>query len=162
MGWWLSHWLQLRKLVPYFPDSSSPCGICSLVFSFLAWYVALNFRELTSYMFNSHIHINTFLMHQLKNDPALQQIPIWWRWYYWLSPVAWTLYGLVTSQVGDIEGNVEIPGSTATMTVKQLLKDSFGFKYDFLPVVAVVKLVWLLAFVFVFTLAITLINFQRR
>ncbi|KAH9674753.1 ABC transporter G family member 34 [Citrus sinensis] len=90
------------------------------------------------------------------------QIPIWWRWYYWLSPVAWTLYGLVTSQVGDIEGNVEIPGSTATMTVKQLLKDSFGFKYDFLPVVAVVKLVWLLAFVFVFTLAITLINFQRR
>ncbi|KAH9738357.1 ABC transporter G family member 34 [Citrus sinensis] len=90
------------------------------------------------------------------------QIPIWWRWYYWLSPVAWTLYGLVTSQVGDIEGNVEIPGSTATMTVKQLLKDSFGFKYDFLPVVAVVKLVWLLVFVFVFTLAITLINFQRR
>ncbi|KAI4365646.1 hypothetical protein MLD38_021612 [Melastoma candidum] len=26
------------------------------------------------------------------------QIPIWWRWYYWASPVAWTLYGLVTSQ----------------------------------------------------------------
>lgn len=101
-------------------------------------------------------------MHQLKNDHASQQIPIWWRWYYWLSPVAWTLYGLVTSQVGDIEGNVEIPGSTATMTVKQLLKDSFGFKYDFLPVVAVVNLVWLLVFVFVFTLAITLINFQRR
>uniref|UniRef100_A0A453KMP4 ABC transporter domain-containing protein n=1 Tax=Aegilops tauschii subsp. strangulata TaxID=200361 RepID=A0A453KMP4_AEGTS len=25
------------------------------------------------------------------------RIPIWWRWYYWLSPIAWTLNGLVTS-----------------------------------------------------------------
>ncbi|MBA0596224.1 hypothetical protein Gorai_013054, partial [Gossypium raimondii] len=25
------------------------------------------------------------------------EIPIWWRWYYWASPVAWTINGLVTS-----------------------------------------------------------------
>ena len=40
---------------------------------------------------------------------TLQQIPIWWRWYYWASPVAWTLYGLITSQVGDKNASLEIP-----------------------------------------------------
>ncbi|XP_060974370.1 ABC transporter G family member 36-like [Cannabis sativa] len=30
------------------------------------------------------------------------RIPIWWRWYYWACPVAWTLYGLVKSQYGDL------------------------------------------------------------
>ena len=40
---------------------------------------------------------------------TLQQIPIWWRWYYWASLVAWTLYGLVTSQVGDKNASLEIP-----------------------------------------------------
>ncbi|KAM3282850.1 hypothetical protein P3S67_026495 [Capsicum chacoense] len=29
------------------------------------------------------------------------KIPIWWRWYYWGSPASWTIYGLVTSQIGD-------------------------------------------------------------
>ncbi|KAI3816188.1 hypothetical protein L1987_15879 [Smallanthus sonchifolius] len=38
------------------------------------------------------------------------QIPIWWRWYYWGSPVAWTLYGLITSHVGQNENLVEVPG----------------------------------------------------
>jgi hypothetical protein len=33
---------------------------------------------------------------------GLQRIPIWWRWYSWACPVAWTLYGLVASQYGDI------------------------------------------------------------
>lgn len=38
------------------------------------------------------------------------QIPVWWRWCYWASPVSWTIYGLVTSQVGDKSVSLEIPG----------------------------------------------------
>jgi hypothetical protein len=34
---------------------------------------------------------------------ALQRIPAWWVWVYWLNPVSWTLYGLVTSQLGDLD-----------------------------------------------------------
>ncbi|KAI6669859.1 hypothetical protein NL676_004744 [Syzygium grande] len=26
-------------------------------------------------------------------------IPVWWRWYYWCSPVAWTIYGIFASQI---------------------------------------------------------------
>ncbi|QHO46532.1 ABC transporter G family member [Arachis hypogaea] len=89
------------------------------------------------------------------------QIPVWWRWYYWASPVAWTLYGLITSQLGDKDAELEIPGS-GTMPLKQLLKDVLGFDYDFLPVVAVVHVGWVLLFLLVFAYGIKFLNFQKR
>ncbi|KAK2970571.1 hypothetical protein RJ640_030944, partial [Escallonia rubra] len=89
------------------------------------------------------------------------QIPIWWRWYYWLSPVAWTLYGLVTSQFGDLDTAVEVPGMP-DMTVKKFLKAELGYDYDFLPAVAVAHAVWALLFFFVFAYAIKFLNYQRR
>ncbi|XWS59522.1 hypothetical protein CRYUN_Cryun08bG0129100 [Craigia yunnanensis] len=89
------------------------------------------------------------------------QIPIWWRWYYWASPVAWTLYGLVTSQVGDIDAPIEVPGRN-NMTVKGFLKEDFGFEYNFLPAVAVAHIGWCLLFFFVFAYGIKFLNFQRR
>ncbi|GMY25144.1 ABC transporter G family member 34-like [Fagus crenata] len=89
------------------------------------------------------------------------QIPIWWRWYYWASPVAWTLYGLVTSQVGDKNASLEIPGA-GNMPLKMYLKDNLGFEYDFLPAVAVAHLGFVLLFFFVFAYGIKFLNFQRR
>ncbi|KAJ0087729.1 hypothetical protein Patl1_32466 [Pistacia atlantica] len=90
------------------------------------------------------------------------QIPVWWRWYYWLSPVAWTLYGLVTSQVGDKDDVLEIPGANMNMTVREFLKDGWGFDYDFLPVVALVHIGWVLLFFFVFAYGIRFFNYQTR
>ncbi|XP_028126603.1 pleiotropic drug resistance protein 2-like [Camellia sinensis] len=89
------------------------------------------------------------------------QIPVWWRWYYWASPVSWTLYGLVTSQVGDKNASLEIPGE-GNILLKKFLEDYFGFKYSFLPVVAVVHLGWVVGFFFVFAYGIKFLNFQRR
>ncbi|XP_049379164.1 pleiotropic drug resistance protein 2-like isoform X2 [Solanum stenotomum] len=89
------------------------------------------------------------------------QIPIWWRWYYWGSPVAWTIYGLVTSQVGDKSNLIEIPGG-GEVSLKLYLKESYGFEYDFLGVVAAMHVVWAVFFCFVFAYAIKFLNFQRR
>ncbi|XAR64649.1 Sulfate-transporting ATPase [Bertholletia excelsa] len=89
-------------------------------------------------------------------------LPVWWRWYYWCSPVAWTLYGVVASQVGDIEDLLLVPGQTGNVTVKMFLEDNFGYRHDFLPVVAVVHLGWVLLFGFVFAFAIKRLNFQNR
>ena len=91
----------------------------------------------------------------------MQQIPIWWRWYYWASPVAWTLYGLVTSQVGDKSDEVEIPGA-GNVSVKAFIKLYMGFDYDFLPVVAVAHVGFVVLFFFVFAYGIKFLNFQRR
>ncbi|KAK0583718.1 hypothetical protein LWI29_001978 [Acer saccharum] len=42
------------------------------------------------------------------------QIPVWWRWYYWGSPVAWTLYGVLVSQVGDKDTPLQMLGLANT------------------------------------------------
>ncbi|KAG5607800.1 hypothetical protein H5410_029292 [Solanum commersonii] len=89
------------------------------------------------------------------------QIPIWWRWYYWGSPVAWTIYGLVTSLVGDKNDNVEVPG-VGEIPLKLFLKEYLGFEYDFLGVVAVAHVAWAVLFSFVFAYGIKFLNFQRR
>ncbi|ESR40384.1 ABC transporter G family member 40 [Citrus sinensis] len=86
------------------------------------------------------------------------RIPIWWRWYYWANPIAWTLYGLVASQFGDIDDTRLESGET----VKQFLRSYFGFKHDFLGVIAAVHVAFTVLFVFVFALGIKAFNFQRR
>ncbi|XP_058203036.1 pleiotropic drug resistance protein 1-like [Rhododendron vialii] len=35
------------------------------------------------------------------------RIPVWWRWYYYASPVSWSLYGLVASQFADIQDKID-------------------------------------------------------
>ncbi|XP_047334134.1 ABC transporter G family member 34-like [Impatiens glandulifera] len=89
------------------------------------------------------------------------QIPIWWRWYYWSSPVGWTLYGLVTSQVGDLDSSLEVPGE-GNIPIKVFLKSTFGYDYNFLPIVAVVHVGWVVLFSLVFAYGIKYLNFQRR
>lgn len=91
----------------------------------------------------------------------MQQIPIWWRWYYWATPVAWTIYGLIASQVGDKDADLEVPG-TGTVRLKTYLKDSMGFEHDFLPAVVAAHVGWVLLFAFVFAYGIKFFNFQRR
>ncbi|XP_027349850.1 pleiotropic drug resistance protein 1-like isoform X3 [Abrus precatorius] len=88
------------------------------------------------------------------------RMPVWWRWYYWADPVAWTLYGLVTSQFGDIQKHVEFNGKSTS--VEDFLRNYFGYKHDFLGVVAAVLIGFSLTFAFIFAMAIKTFNFQRR
>ncbi|XP_065870872.1 pleiotropic drug resistance protein 2-like isoform X2 [Euphorbia lathyris] len=90
------------------------------------------------------------------------QIPIWWRWYYWASPTAWTIYGLITSQVGNIDDEIHIAGSPVPILVKDFLKEGFGFEYDFLGAVAAAHIAFVLLFMFVFAYGIKFLNFQKR
>ncbi|XWS11862.1 hypothetical protein CRYUN_Cryun37aG0037500 [Craigia yunnanensis] len=87
-------------------------------------------------------------------------MPIWWRWYYWICPVSWTMYGLVVSQFGDIQDPLE-DGDNGE-TVKQFLRNYLDFRHDFLGVVAVVILGFTVLFGTIFTVSIKMFNFQRR
>jgi len=82
---------------------------------------------------------------------------VWWRWYYWICPVSWTLYGLVASQFGDIEDELE-----TGQAVSDFVRTYFGFKHDFLGVVAVVIVAFAVLFAFLFGVSIKVLNFQRR
>ncbi|KAJ9179101.1 hypothetical protein P3X46_010924 [Hevea brasiliensis] len=85
------------------------------------------------------------------------RMPAWCSWYYWICPVAWTLYGLVTSQFGDIKETLEIGE-----TVEHFVADYFGFKHDFLGLVAAVIFGFAILFAFTFAVSVKLFNFQSR
>ncbi|KAK7356955.1 hypothetical protein VNO80_16236 [Phaseolus coccineus] len=89
------------------------------------------------------------------------KIPIWWRWYYWVCPTAWSLYGLVTSQVGDKTNTILVPGSVS-LSVKAYLRKEFDYEYGFLGVVVVALIAFVTLFLFVFAYGIKVLNFQKR
>ncbi|XP_061345283.1 ABC transporter G family member 32 isoform X2 [Gastrolobium bilobum] len=90
-----------------------------------------------------------------------KRIPIWWRWYYWANPVAWSLYGLLTSQYGDDNKLVKLSDGNL-MTIRQVLKDVFGYRHDFLYVAATMVAGFCIFFAIIFAFAIKSFNFQRR
>ncbi|XP_044464599.1 pleiotropic drug resistance protein 1-like isoform X5 [Mangifera indica] len=85
------------------------------------------------------------------------RMPLWWRWYYWICPVAYTLYGLVTSQFGDIEDSLDTGEK-----VKDFVTNYFGYDSDFLGIVGLILVGFTLVFGFCFAFAIKAFNFQKR
>lgn len=86
-----------------------------------------------------------------------QRIPVWWRWFYWLCPISWTLYGLVATQFGDIEDRLETGEK-----VKDFISEYLGYDADFVGVVAIVMVGMTVAFAFTFAYSIKAFNFQKR
>lgn len=93
---------------------------------------------------------------------AHKRIPIYWRWYYWANPVAWSLYGLQTSQFGDDDKLVKLSDGIGSVPVKQLLRDAFGFRHDFLVIAAVMVVGFATFFAMIFAYAIKAFKFQKR
>ncbi|KAL6980163.1 transcription factor [Sarracenia purpurea var. burkii] len=85
------------------------------------------------------------------------RIPVWWRWYYYICPVSWTLYGLVASQFGDIKDKLD-----TGETVEHFLSSYFGFKRDFVGFVAIIIFSIAVLFGFIFAFSIKVFNFQKR
>ena len=84
---------------------------------------------------------------------------MWWRWYYWACPVAWTIYGLVASQFGDIGDTM---ATEEGKSVKDFIHSHFGIKHDFIGYCAVVVAGIAVLFAFIFASAIKAFNFQKR
>ncbi|XP_030489590.2 ABC transporter G family member 32 [Cannabis sativa] len=91
-----------------------------------------------------------------------KRIPVWWRWYYWANPVAWSLYGLLASQYGDDNGLVKLSDGVHEVAIKTLLKEVFGFRHDYLGVAGIMVVGFCAFFALIFAFAIKAFNFQRR
>lgn len=75
--------------------------------------------------------------------------------------MAWTIYGLLTSQLGDRTEDVEVLGR-GKMPIDKFLKETYGFDHDFLIPVIFAHIGWIVLFVFVYTYAMKVLNFQKR
>jgi hypothetical protein len=90
----------------------------------------------------------------------VQALPVYWIWFYWICPTAWTLYGLITSQLGQVTSDVNI--SDSEIPVREYLRQHFGYHYGFLPYVAIWHVGLVILFGVIFATAIRSFNFQRR
>lgn len=87
----------------------------------------------------------------------LQRMPVWLRWFPYASPAWWGLYGLTISQYGDVETRLD-----TGETVKEFMKNYYGYEHDFLWVVSLVIIAFCLLFAFVYALSVKTLNFQKR
>jgi len=93
---------------------------------------------------------------------AFQKIPKWWVWYYWICPVAWTVYGLIVSQYRDVTVGITVPGETNKTAINKYIEDYYGFDPDFMGPVAAVLVSFAIFFAFIFAFCIKALNFQTR
>ncbi|CAN1252377.1 Pleiotropic drug resistance protein 2 [Linum perenne] len=89
------------------------------------------------------------------------EIPLWWRWYYWLCPLAWTIKGAFTSQFGDLNHLIEVSMSDP-IPVDVFLEENFGYHSHSLGSVVLAHVGWVFLFIFVFAYSIKFLNFQKR
>ncbi|KAG5551931.1 hypothetical protein RHGRI_010140 [Rhododendron griersonianum] len=85
------------------------------------------------------------------------RMPGWWKWYTYICPVSWSLYGLIASQFGDLDNKIE-----TGETMKEFIDSYFGFEQDFLGFVALIIAGFVVLFGFIFAFSIRAFNFQTR
>ncbi|XP_058074655.1 ABC transporter G family member 31-like [Magnolia sinica] len=91
-----------------------------------------------------------------------KRLPGWWRWYYWANPIAWSLYGLLTSQYGDVDEPMKLWDGNRPVPIRQFLKEHFGFRHDYLGIAGFMVAGFCVIFAVIFAFAIKCFNFQRR
>ncbi|VVB11045.1 unnamed protein product [Arabis nemorensis] len=88
------------------------------------------------------------------------QIPMWWVWFYYLTPTSWSLNLFFSSQYGDIHEKINAFGESTT--VARFLEDYFGFHHDRLMITAIVIIAFPIAFASMFAFFVAKLNFQKR
>ncbi|CAL5065164.1 unnamed protein product [Urochloa decumbens] len=90
-----------------------------------------------------------------------KMIPAWWRWMYWADPAAWTIYGLMLSQLGDRKELIIVPGES-DQPVSEFLKEYLGLQDGYFALVTMLHIALSTLFGVVFCLGIKYLKFQRK
>eukprot|EP00267_Zea_mays_P044946 XP_020397175.1 ABC transporter G family member 45 [Zea mays] len=88
-------------------------------------------------------------------------MPPWWRWMYWADPAAWTVYGLMFSQLGDCTELIHVPGQP-DQPVRLFLEEYLGLQGDYFILVTVLHIALSMLFGIVFYISIKYLKFHRR
>jgi hypothetical protein len=65
-------------------------------------------------------------------------MPKWCARFYWICPVAWMLYGIISSQLGDVDTPFHTAGFGAQIMVEDFITSYLGYHYDWLICVVAV------------------------
>ncbi|OVA02681.1 ABC transporter-like [Macleaya cordata] len=90
----------------------------------------------------------------------LPSIPSWWLWFYYICPVAWTLRGIISSQLGDSDEHIIGPGFEGS--VKEYIEKSLGYGPGMIGKSALVLVCFCCFFFTVYAVSIKVLNYQKR
>ncbi|KAK1422488.1 hypothetical protein QVD17_25633 [Tagetes erecta] len=90
------------------------------------------------------------------------KIPGGWIWYYWICPMAWTVYGCIVSQYHDANHEIIVPGQLNNPTMASFIKDYYGFELDYMGPVAAVLVSFCVFFALLYAFFLKTLNFQMR
>ncbi|GAB4820274.1 hypothetical protein N2152v2_007320 [Parachlorella kessleri] len=110
---------------------------------------------LTSFLFGFWNLMSGFLIPQSR-------IRGWWIWMYWINPVTWTLYGLVDSQLGDVDNEYLTDYAGNSVPISLYVEDTFGYKYSMLGVCVAVLAGFCLVFAASAAIAFKRLSFLHR
>lgn len=76
--------------------------------------------------------------------------------------MAWTVYGLIIGQYGDVQTTITVAGQTTQPMIKTYIHDHFGYDPNFKGPVAAVLIGFAVFFAFMYAYCIKSLNFQMR
>lgn len=76
--------------------------------------------------------------------------------------MAWTVYGLIVSQYGDIEDEITVQTTSLKASVKSYIEEHFGYNLGFMREVGVVLVGFTVFFAFMYAYCLKTLNFQKR
>ena len=112
-----------------------------------------------SYNRVTHSHLShklALVLHILISHALMLQM-------YYLNPVSWTLFGLVASNVGDLDDVfITLSGQTEPTSVPDFLRAQFGYRHDWLGYVVLILIGWIITLWGIGAFAFKRFNFQKR
>ena len=91
----------------------------------------------------------------------VQTIPWWVRWIWYTDPMAWGLYGIIITQMGDLTDSFQLTDGTS-ITITKYLADTFGYHYAFRWPVVGLLLGFTAIFLFGAVASLRAFNFLNR
>ncbi|XAR60730.1 Iron-chelate-transporting ATPase [Bertholletia excelsa] len=133
-----------------------------LTFSYFTFYGMMAVGLTATQPLAAVISSGAYSLWNLLSGFIIQQpsIPGWWIWLYYICPIAWTLKGIISSQLGDDETIIVTPGFEGP--VKEYLKHSMGFESNMVGISVAVLVGFSAVFFCVFALSVKVLNFQKR
>lgn len=96
----------------------------------------------------------------IKPEPAM---PVYWRyWVPWANPVAWSIYGLSVSQLGNVNDVYVVNFTGQTVTVSEFLAQRFNWHYYMVGPIVAILVGFTALFSAITVLSLKFINYQRR
>ncbi|KAK9811201.1 hypothetical protein WJX73_009709 [Symbiochloris irregularis] len=98
----------------------------------------------------------------LYTRPVANMRAPWWLWAIYASPTSWTLWGTVTSQLGDVEDEYLVDMNGNTVSVAQFVRDYFGFRHDWVGYTVLLLIAFIILFRVMAVWALCYLNFSKR